>query len=197
MRGNAATLVFALEGEKVIMRFNIPLGDKNYMESIQNRLFVRLSKISLIATIACLFTLFCSDNILAYDDNFIFIKHVMSMDTTFHDQVLMTRAITNEWYQKVAYLIIVILQGITAIICWIAVYQLCRTISSIQKFQDKKIYANLGLSIGALLYLLVFIVIAGEWFSMWQSKIWNSQSNAGLLAGLIMLVLIYVNQNND
>ena len=33
---------------------------------------------------------------------------------------------------------------------------------------------------GHLLYIVGFLVVAGEWFAMWQSKIWNGQATADL-----------------
>lgn len=60
-------------------------------------------------------------------------------------------------------------------------------------FQAAKPLAFLGLTMGALLYGLGFIVIGGEWFAMWQSPTWNGQPAAArflVLIGFVTLVLL-------
>jgi predicted small integral membrane protein len=52
--------------------------------------------------------------------------------------------------------------------------------------------AFIGLFLGFILYMVGFIVVGGEWFSMWQSSTWNAQETAGLFASLIMLVMIFL-----
>ena len=42
-------------------------------------------------------------------------------------------------------------------------------------FNRAKAYAIAGCLLAFLLWFFVFMVIAGEWFAMWQSKDWNAQ----------------------
>jgi hypothetical protein len=39
-----------------------------------------------------------------------------------------------------------------------------------------------------------FMVVAGEWFAMWQSTIWNGQEAAFRFYVAVLGVLIFVNQ---
>lgn len=52
--------------------------------------------------------------------------------------------------------------------------------------------AYIGLFSGFSLYMFGFIIIAGEWFCMWQSKEWNAQLTSGLFISLIMFVMIFL-----
>jgi len=48
------------------------------------------------------------------------------------------------------------------------------------------------LTIGFGLWFVGFTVIAGEYFAMWQSKVWNGQETAFRVATEILGVLIFV-----
>ena len=40
------------------------------------------------------------------------------------------------------------------------------------------------------LWLLAFTVVGGEWFSMWQSAVWNATDTAR--AQVVILLLVYL-----
>ena len=63
----------------------------------------------------------------------------------------------------------------------------------VQRFNKTKGLAILGLTLGFVLWFTGFFAIGGEWFLMWQSKIWNGQTAAFRLAVIFILVLFYVN----
>ena len=42
-----------------------------------------------------------------------------------------------------------------------------------------------------------FMVVGGEWFAMWQSRIWNGEEGAFRFYLTILAVLIFVNQRDD
>jgi predicted small integral membrane protein len=48
------------------------------------------------------------------------------------------------------------------------------------------------LTVGFVLWFLGFMVIAGEYFAMWQSKEWNGQEAAARITAVILAVLIFV-----
>ena len=144
-----------------------------------------LIKVSLLATVALFFSIVTIDNIIDYQTNWIFVQHVLSMDTTFKSPELMWRSITDPTIQTIFYWFIILWEFVTAVICWIGTYKL---------FMNEKKHAVLGLCFGILLYLLAFIVIGGEWFAMWQSKDFSGQATAGLFATLFLLILIFINQ---
>ncbi|MDP3560831.1 MAG: DUF2165 domain-containing protein [Legionellaceae bacterium] len=152
---------------------------------------MRIVKIALITSLALLFSLFALNNMMDFDSNRLFVQHVLSMDTTFKHQSIMWRAISNPTIQLCSYYVIIGWEIITALVCWCGSFALLSNInaSSIQFNQAKKI-ASFGLLLGFLLYMVGFIIIAGEWFCMWQSTLWNGQQTAGLFINFILLTLI-------
>ena len=63
--------------------------------------------------------------------------------------------------------------------------------------QPAKGVAVAGLTMGLLLYVVGFLVIAGEWFAMWQSETWNGQPAASRFVVFIGVVLIFLSFRDD
>ncbi len=59
-------------------------------------MLLRLSKIAMIAALAAFAFIVAYDNFVDYDSNYEFVRHVLSMDTTFPNNALMGRAITDK-----------------------------------------------------------------------------------------------------
>jgi predicted small integral membrane protein len=59
-------------------------------------------------------------------------------------------------------------------------------------FNHAKVWAVAGLTVGFGLWFVGFIVVGGEYFAMWQSKVWNGQETAFRIATEILGVLIFV-----
>lgn len=55
--------------------------------------------------------------------------------------------------------------------------------------KNKEIWC-FGLLAGIFLYGLGFMVIASEWFVMWQSTTWNAQNKAGIFLMVLCLFLL-------
>ncbi|ATN75159.1 DUF2165 family protein [Coxiella burnetii] len=157
-------------------------------------IFSRFLKTLLVTASAVLFTIAAFTSITDYDANWQFARHTLSMDTTFKSASVMWRAITNPAWQTFFYVLIIVMESLSAILLWIAVTQLFRHLNSV-RFNQAKPWANAGLGFGILLYFFGFIVIGAEWFMMWQSP-YNAQFSAGLYATLLLLILIYLNQND-
>ncbi len=156
---------------------------------------LRVIKISMVASIALFFSIVALNNIIDFNSNWLFVQHVLSMDTTFRASTLMARAITNSTIQKYIYYMLIFWETLTAIICWIGcVILLLKIKTSLHQFNASKKMAYIGLFFGFILYMVGFIIIGGEWFSMWQSSTWNGQTTAGLFIGLIMFVMIFLQQ---
>ena len=45
---------------------------------------------------------------------------------------------------------------------------------------------------GFLLYGVGFLVVASEWFAMWQSQVWNAQPKAGMFTTVLLAALAFV-----
>ena len=58
-------------------------------------LIVRLAKILMIAAVGAFAFMVTYDNIVDYGSNYEFVRHVLSMDTTFSGNALMDRAVNR------------------------------------------------------------------------------------------------------
>ena len=154
---------------------------------------IRVSKIALIAAIALFASLVAFGNLTDYNTNFVFVEHVLSMDTIYPFSTIRYRAITDPALQRAAYAVIIAAEAATAILCWLGAIVLVRNIrAEAGLFNRSKIFAILGLTLGFLLWQVGFMSIGGEWFGMWQSKEWNGVPSAFRFVIVIAAVLIFV-----
>jgi predicted small integral membrane protein len=154
---------------------------------------LRLSRIALVVAVALFFTLVAFGNITDYGANWQFVQHVMAMDTTFQDPELMWRAVTDPRLQHAAYGTIITWQALTALVLWLGVARLLRAVTADRAgFAGARGLAVVGLTMGLLLYALGFLVVAGEWFAMWQSRTWNGQVTAGIFVLFIGVALLHL-----
>src|SRR5688572_17896867 len=87
-------------------------------------MIVRISKAALTLTLAIFALLVGIDNIIDYETNFAFVRHVLSMDTTFPGNALLWRAITSEWVHHVAYAVIIASELTVGLLCAIGAWRL-------------------------------------------------------------------------
>ena len=154
-------------------------------------MLIRLAKVVLVLQIGMFAMLVGVDNIIDYSSNFEFVRHVLSMDTTFPGNALMDRAITDPDLHHLAYAIIIASELITGILCiGGAIWMVRHTSATSVRFQRAKFVAVAGLTFGFTLWFLGFLTIGGEWFQMWQSEKWNGQQAAFRFIACIGLVLI-------
>ena len=120
-------------------------------------------------------------------------RHVLSMDTTFPNNALMSRAITDPRVWSAAYALIIASEGLTALLTIVgALALLARIRAPAAMFNRAKVWAVAGLTVGFGLWFFGFLVVAGEYFAMWQSQTWNGQQAAFRIAAIILGVLIFV-----
>jgi len=156
-------------------------------------IIVRIAKVLMIVALAAFALIVAYDNIIDYGSNYEFVRHVLSMDTTFGGSALKDRAITNETIWHAAYAVIITVEGVTGILLAVgALALLSRLTSSAEIFNRTKVWAVAGLAIGFGLWFVGFLVVAGEYFAMWQSKVWNGQEAAFRITAVILGVLIYL-----
>jgi predicted small integral membrane protein len=152
----------------------------------------------MVCAIALFFSIVAFNNIIDFNSDFLFVQHVLSMDNTFQSPSLMGRAITDPTMQKYAYIFIIAWEAMTALVCWIGAFILLFNIrQTAYVFNQSRTIAFIGLFFGFLLYMVGFIIIGGEWFCMWQSKIWNGQTTAGMFVSLILFVMIFLQHNEE
>ncbi len=154
---------------------------------------IRLAKIAAVAAIALFASLVAFGNITDYGTNFVFVQHVLSMDTIFPGSRIGYRAIASPELHYAAYAMIIATEAVTAVLCWIGAFLLLRCLrADAATFQRCKTFAVLGLMLGFLLWQVGFMTIGGEWFGMWQSAKWNGVPSAFRFVMVIMAVLIFV-----
>ena len=160
-------------------------------------LAARVTKLVMVLSITLFGAIVVFDNIYDYGANFEFVRHVLSMDTTFHDSSLMGRAITDPRLWRFGYGVIILGEGLTSVAFAAATVELGRSLrSDAARFRRSKRFVFLGAGIGFLIWFFGFMVVGGEWFAMWQSKIWNGQEAAFRLYLTLLGVLIFVNQDD-
>jgi predicted small integral membrane protein len=154
-------------------------------------LIPRYAKIVMSLSLAAFCLLVTFDNIADYGTNYLFVQHVMSMDTTFPGNTLMYRSITDPvlWQLAAGH------RGrgrdghpvsggrhpahSLAERVW-------RRVQPRQEPRHRRMLACLSRLV------LGFMVVAGEWFDMWQSKDWNGQDAAFRFYVTVLGVLIFV-----
>jgi len=151
---------------------------------------IRALKAMLVASVGLWGVVVAADNLLDYDSNWQFVQHVLSMDTVFPDNALRYRAITNPTLQKLAYWGIIATEWAIGLLCLAGALRLFKASRNRRAFIAAKPLAASGLALLFLLYYVGFVVIGGEWFSMWQSQVWNGQTKAVMFLSCAMFVLI-------
>jgi predicted small integral membrane protein len=154
---------------------------------------IRAAKIVLVAAIALFASLVAFGNMTDYNTNFVFVQHVLSMDTVYPFSKITYRAITSSALHHAAYAVIIATETAIAVLCWIGAYALWRRVrADAAAFNGAKTFAISGLTLGFLLWQVGFMSIGGEWFGMWQSQQWNGVPSAFRFVAIILGVLIFV-----
>ena len=161
-------------------------------------MLVRYSKFLFVCAIALFASLVAFGNITDYGTNFLFVQHVLLMDTLFPGSSITYRAIHSPVLHHLGYGLIIFLEALTALLCWWGAYRLFKAIKAPARgFNQSKSMASAGLALGFLVWQIVFMSIGGEWFGMWMSKEWNGTSSAFRISTTLLLVLIYLNQKDE
>jgi predicted small integral membrane protein len=161
-------------------------------------LIVRLAKVAMTAALAAFAFIVTYDNIVDYGTNYEFVKHVLSMDTTFPGNKLMDRAITDPRLWTLGYAAIIAAEGAVCLLLTVAAAAMLLALRApSQRFQRAKAWMVAGAALGFLVWFFGFMVVAGEYFAMWQSKVWNGQEAAFRFYMTLLAVLIFVNQKDE
>lgn len=135
------------------------------------------------------------NNLTDYGSNYQFVRHVLSMDTTFGGNALLYRAVDAPLAWHLSYAIIIALEAATGLVLLAATLSMLRALrAEAMVFERAKTLVHAGVALGFLLWFGGFLVIGGEWFVMWQSRIWNGQEPAFRFFLTMIAVLVYVAQ---
>ncbi len=156
-------------------------------------LILRAAKIAMVAAIAAFATVVAFGNITDYDTNFVFVQHVLSMDTVFPRSTITWRALANPMLHHVAYAIIIAAEALMSVLCWIGAARLLQQLRApAGAFNRAKAFSVAGLTLGFLTWQSGFMTVGGEWFGMWMSSQWNGVPSAFRFVMVIIAVLIFV-----
>jgi predicted small integral membrane protein len=155
---------------------------------------LRIAKILLVFAVAIYYSLVVLNNITDYGSNYQFVRHVLMMDSTFPGNRGMWRAVNSPAWHTAFYVSIIAWEILTALLCWWGGLRLARSArGTAPTFNRAKGVAIAALTLALLMWLFAFLSVGGEWFLMWQSKLWNGQDASRMFA-VIGIVLLFVAQ---
>jgi predicted small integral membrane protein len=156
---------------------------------------LRMSKTLLVFAVAVFYSFVVLNNTTDYNSNYQFVRHILTMDSTFPGNRGMWRAMNSPEWHTVFYLTIIAWEAVTMFLCWWGGVRLARALrGTVQAFTQAKRIAIAALTVALLMWLVAFLTIGGEWFLMWQSKMWNGQDMAFRMFTVIGMVLLFAAQ---
>lgn len=157
-------------------------------------MITRAAKLLLLAGIALFYTLVVFNNLTDFDSNYQFVRHVLSMDSTFPGNHGMWRALHSPAFHLAFYLSVIAWEIATTILLWWGAVRLFRALRlPAAAFNAAKRVPVMALTLSLLMWLVAFLAVGGEWFLMWQSHTWNGQEAAFRMfavAGLVLLIVL-------
>ena len=164
----------------------------------RNMIATRAAKFTMAASLALYTFVVAFDNVTDYGSNFEFVKHVLSMDTTFPGNKLMYRAVSEPLLWHLSYGAIILGEALTSLFFALGAIQLFRTLyRPAAEFHRAKHYIVIAATLAFVVWFTGFMIVGGEWFAMWQSKIWNGRESAFRVYMTALAVLVFVNQRDE
>jgi predicted small integral membrane protein len=156
---------------------------------------LRTTKLLLVFAVAVFYSLLVVNNTTDYNSNFQFVRHVLMMDSTFPGNRGMWRALNQPAWHTAFYVSIIVWEILTTLLCWWGGLRLAGSLrGTAAAFNQAKNVSIVALTSALLMWLVAFLGVGGEWFLMWQSKLWNGQDAAFRMFTVIGIVLILVTQ---
>ena len=154
---------------------------------------LRFAQLALLAAVVFFLALVVFNNLTDYGSNLKFVQHVLTMDNTFPGNSGLWRALNQPAIHRAFYAFIIFWEALTACLMGIGVWRLWQTRKGPSvAWNMAKSLGTLGLTLSLLQWSVFFLSVGGEWFLMWQSKIWNGQEAAFrnfALMGLTLIIL--------
>jgi predicted small integral membrane protein len=130
--------------------------------------------------------------------NLRFVQHVLSMDDTFKGNSGMWRDLPSATVHRVFYGIIVLWEAVSAAVVGAGALRLWRERRATSpEWQCAKSLAAAGLTLSLVQWFAAFMSVGGEWFLMWQSKLWNGQEAAFRAFAILGISLVFLCQRDD
>ncbi|MCG8477411.1 MAG: DUF2165 domain-containing protein [Cytophagales bacterium] len=137
-------------------------------------------------------------NLLAWDINWGFVREVMSM-SELPDNALKGRAIMSQTVQVLAYAVIIGIEFLSAFLFFVGSWRMWKLRrSSGKKFRQAGSWSVYGALLVFILFFLVFITAAGEYFQLWLSKSSGALQVAGRNTLIsLALLLVFLQKDGD
>lgn len=162
------------------------------------RAAIRIAQFSTLTCVTGILLLVTFNNVTDYGANFLFVQHVLTMDTTFRSPSTVWRAIPSPALHHAMYLWIIGWEALSTLLCAAGVIRIVRVLSGdTAAFRKAAAPAVLGLACSNVLWLAGFLGIGGEWFLMWQSSTWNGQQAATRMFLVTTLTLLLIAFDDD
>jgi predicted small integral membrane protein len=157
----------------------------------------RLSKIALVAAVGFFLLLVVFNNLTDYGSNLGFVQHVLAMDTTFEGNAGMWRALPSPAVHHAFYWSIIAWEAVSMGLAFAGAWRLWQARRApAAAFHRAKSLAVAALTVSLLQWFVAFITVGGEWFLMWQSRIWNGQDAAFRMFACLGLILVFLAQDD-
>lgn len=154
---------------------------------------IRTAKILLVFAVALFYTIVVFNNITDYNSNYLFVSHVLSMDSTSPGNNGMWRAVHSEFIYHSFYHSIIAWEALTAALAWIGGLLLLKKLKApAAAFNAAKRIAVAAFTLSLLMWLVAFLTVGAEWFLMWLSKTWNGQEAAFRMFAVVGIILIFL-----
>jgi predicted small integral membrane protein len=158
----------------------------------------RLVKSILVGAIGVMAAIIVVGNTTDYYTNYVFVAHVMKMDSIFPQSHIHYRSITSPVFFHAGYIFIIAMETLMAVCCLKGSWLLFKNIRSDSvKFHAAKNWGVGGILVGIVIWFLGFEVVGGEWFAMWQSPTWNGLTSAERIVSFLSLVLILLHLRDE
>ena len=106
-----------------------------------------------------------------------------------------SRAVKSPLVYTVFYIGIIAWESVTMLLCWWAGVRLLKSYRGDRaQFAAALNVAVIALTTSLLMWLVAFLDVGGEWFLMWQSKMWNGQEEAFRMFTIVGVVFLIVVQ---
>jgi predicted small integral membrane protein len=156
---------------------------------------LRAAKMLLVFAVAIFYSFVVFNNTTDYPSNYQFVRHVLMMDSTLPGNRGTWRALNSPRLHTAFYISIIAWESVTMILCWWGGVNLARSLrENALAFNRAKRVAICALTLALLMWLVAFLSVGGEWFLMWQAKLWNGQDAAFRMFAVIGIVLLLIAQ---
>ena len=160
--------------------------------------FFRIAKATCVAAIGLMALVVAIGNTTDYYTNYLFVEHVLKMDTTFPGSSIHYRSINDPILFHAVYIVIIVMEIGMAFCCLKGGWLLFRNLrKDAHSFHAAKNWGIAGITIGIIVWFLGFEVIGGEWFAMWQSSTWNGLAAAERILSFLVLTLIFLHLREE